>query len=681
MKKKLLMTATVCLLLLASMSMAEYVVTTADGNGADGGVSNDTNKQDTWLGGTTGYPEIRRADGSRAKAAIVRFDIGSGIGGDRSGATLSITETTGNRGRTINIYGLKDGPNDFWDEATLSYNTAPGLLSPELDGYITIDENEWSLVGTMEFLDIRSTGTTVITGSIDPNFIASDTNGAVSFLLYHAADDGGASDYYVALKENTDGNPFPTLTFPNARFATDPDPANGSTVLTSQSTLSWTNTEPNAPSGSITCDVYFGSDPNRLLMDKVVLTAPNVSSVAINTENFPNFGTLPLSEPNYYWIVDSYDSSSTPPSMGAGALWRFSVTNAPQISEHPADQVKLPGETAEFFVTIESSTAITYSWYKSIDNANDTSADDVAVGGNSDTLTLTNVDGSNEGYYYCKAVNSSGQANAAYSNTARLVVQRQVAHWTLDSLVSGQYEDSSGEGRNADPNNTNVTFVDGVNVAATNQAVLMNANSFASSGTWNPSYVSGEFTISFWMKWDGSTGEYQNILSKMDTWAADDMMFQLGVSSGNAVNIISSGGGGAYADSPAVGEWEFVAVTFSNGSATIYLAKDGDINFATSTDAFTQASDVNAAIYLGGSADGTQLFNGTLDDVQIFNYVKDPIAIADLYNEAVAQDFCLRQYGSSEFNLDVNNNCRIDMADFAEFAKSWLDCGLYPNCP
>lgn len=675
MKKKLLMTAIACLLSLVSVSMAEYAITTADGNGADGGVSNDENQRSTVVIGTNTTAPIRHYDTVRAKATILRFDVGA-IGGDISGAMLSFTTTSANRARTMEIWAMTDDSLDNWDEATLSYRTAPGLLPSGpidngYDGYdngiITFDTTKWISLGTMPVAASPATNT----GSIDPNYIAADKNGLITLLLYNTPSDGSAS-YYVAMKEG--GVTLPTLTFPNARFATDPIPGNGETALNSLNQLSWTNTEPNDPvNGVISCDVYIGTtEPNYAEVDY------GLTKIAAGTTDTTVTIPFALSPRTYYWVVDSHDSSSVPSYLGIGAVWRFNITSAPQITGDPVDQIKLLGQSAEFAITVESTTTVTYTWYQSADKV---IGDDTPVGTDSPILTLNNVSRMDEGYYYCKAVNDSGEANAAYSAIVRLVVQRQVAHWTLDSLVSGQYEDSSGEGHHADPNNTNVTFVDGVNAAATNQAVLFNANSFASAGTWNPSYLSGEFTISFWMKWDGSTGEYQNILRKMDTWAADDMMWQLGVSSDNAVNIISSGGGGAYADSPAVGEWEFAAVTFSNGSATIYLAKDGDINFTTSTADFTQGTDVDAAIYLGGSAGGTQLFNGTLDDVQIFNYVKDPIAIADLYNEAVAQDFCLRQYGSSEFNLDVNNNCRIDMADFAEFAKSWLDCGLYPNCP
>lgn len=686
MKKKLLMIAAILFISLTATSMAEYAVTTADGTGADGGVSNDTNKQDTWVGGTSTGVDIRHYDGVRAKAVLVRFDLGTGIGGDTSVASLSITETYGNRGRTMNVYGLIDGANDFWDEATLSYNTAPGLINPENDGYITMDPSVWTTdpVGTMDFLDIDDSGTvtpTVITGSIDPNFLATDTNGAVTLLLYTSGSDSSHT-FTVAMKENTTGYAFPTLTFPNARFATDPDPADGATVLTSQSTLSWTNTEPNDPiNGTISCDVYIGTtEPNFAETDY------GITKIATGTTDTTVTIPFALSAGTYYWVVDSYDDSSTPSFLGHGPVWSFEATAAPQITGDPVDQVKLPGETAEFSVVVESGTTVTYTWYQSVDNANDTAGDDSVVGGNSATLTLTNVDGTDEGYYYCKAVNASGELNAAYSNTAGLTVQRQVAHWTLDALVAGQYEDISGEAHHADPNNLNVSFVNGVNVATTSQGVLIDPNSAANAGIWDPSYVSGEFTFSFWMKWDGTgAGGFRDLLTKHNGWDAATTLWQFGLNSSNRLSLIRAGGTNVYGQTVPADTWVYVAVTFDGSTATIYSYEvgSGDVNFTVDDGAYSfgQMPDANFGIgcYYNESGVPIELFPGVIDEVQVFNYAKDALAIADLYNEAVAQDFCLRPY---EEALDTNGNCVIDLADFATgIAANWLECGLYPNCP
>ena len=683
MQIKLLKTAILCLLSLASISLAEYVVTTADGNGADGGISNDTNEFANTVGGAGGSAAIRRYDTVRAKAAIVRFDLGSGIGGDAGGAVLEVTETSGTRNRTVNVYGLVDGEGDFWDEATISYDTAPGLLEPYVynagedpNSAIYIDETQWTLIGTMDFLDVRSLGNTAIPCAIPDEFIAADTNGLVTFLIYTANSDNSNS-YYINMKES--GSDIPNLTFPNARFATAPAPALDEYVLTSHDTLSWTNTAPEA-AGPITCDVYLGTnEPNFANPDY------DLTKIATGTEDTSLTIPYALSEGKYYWVVDTFDAGTF---VGNGAIWYFNVTAAPQVTTGPSDQIAKPGDSAEFSVVIESVSAVTYTWYQSMDNSNDTLADDVVVGGNSDMLTLADIAVSDEGYYYCKAVNSSGEVQAAISDTARLVVQRQVAHWTMDSLVGGVLEDTSGEGNDATPSSEAITFTDGVNVAITSQAAVFDGAIYAQAGTWDPTYVSGEFTLSMWLKLD-SSGSSTGILTKHNGWASDTTSWQFGTSSAGQLRIIRAGGTNVYGQSLTVGEWYYVAVTFDGSTATIYSFVPGsdDLTFNTGSGAYSLGPMDDADFNIGcanidsGTGEPAELFPGVLDEIQVFNYAKTATEIADLYNQAIAQEFCVLEYGSPEFNLDVDDNCIINLIDMASLMNTWLECGLYPNCP
>jgi hypothetical protein len=676
MKKKWLMIAITLILSLSTVTTAEMIITTATGRGADGGVSNDDNLRSTVVINGSDAP-IRHFDGTRAKAAILRFDVRA-VGGDISGVTLSYTTTTANRGRTIGIYYMTDDSLDMWNEATISYRTAPGLLPSGpldngYDGYdnaiLTMDQTKWVSAGTIPVASAPALNT----GPFDPNIVANDKNGLITLLLYNEPSDSGAS-YYIANKERVAGG-WPTLTFPNARCAINPVPAFDADVLPSLTTLSWTNTEPNHPSGTFTCDVYLGTNEPNLAKPGYNLTQI-ASGIAATSVTIPE-SMRPLAETRYYWIVDSYDSSTVPPALGTGAVWYFNVTAVPVITAHPQPQVVVLGETAEFSVTVDSYSPAHYTWYRSTDNVNNTAADDVQVGTDSSTLSWVTTQ-TDDGYYYCKVVNNSGEANAVYSNTASLVVRRQVAHWTLDQadFVGGQYLDVSGNGHHADPNTATPTFAAGVITGS--DGVSMGPLSFASAGTWNPSYISGQLTIAMWIKWNGTNGSYQNLVSKMDTWAADDMMWQFGVSINGTVNLIRAGGANISNGVPVVGQWEFLAMTFNGTTATVYRVVDGNIYFTTVAGAFSFGTDTAATLWLGSS-----LFNGTIDDIQIFNYSKDPVALADLYNEMLSRDFCVLTYGSAEFDLDVNNNCRIELTDFAALAANWMGCGFHPEtaCP
>ncbi|NLK40514.1 MAG: hypothetical protein GX298_00470, partial [Planctomycetes bacterium] len=136
----------------------------------------------------------------------------------------------------------------------------------------------------------------------------------------------------------------------------------------------------------------------------------------------------------YYWRVDESVNGSAPddPNTILGTIWRFeTVKSIPVITQQPTNQAVFLGQTAALGIAVESLSPLTFEWYKSEDNANDTPFDDVLVGAEQ-TLTLENVQAGDQGYYYCKVINASGEQNAAYSTVVKLGVKRQVAHWTLD---------------------------------------------------------------------------------------------------------------------------------------------------------------------------------------------------------------------------------------------------------
>jgi hypothetical protein len=110
------------------------VVTTADKNGADTYVSNDQEQSGKSTHGTESIITVRNFRGNRSKTALFRFDI-SRITGDRKGVVLRLHLSKGTRIRNLDVYGLKDGPADNWDENTVSYNIAPGLEAAAAGDY------------------------------------------------------------------------------------------------------------------------------------------------------------------------------------------------------------------------------------------------------------------------------------------------------------------------------------------------------------------------------------------------------------------------------------------------------------------------------------------------------------------------------------------------------------------
>ncbi len=128
-------------------------ITTAYKNGADAYVSNDLLRSPRQALGQWPTLNCRYSEGQRAKIIYLRFDI-SDVKGDLTGAVLNLYLNFANRYRDLDVYGLVDGPADLWDEATICYQTAPGLLDAEL-GHYQLQEDVLSPLGTFAVIDNR----------------------------------------------------------------------------------------------------------------------------------------------------------------------------------------------------------------------------------------------------------------------------------------------------------------------------------------------------------------------------------------------------------------------------------------------------------------------------------------------------------------------------------------------
>jgi hypothetical protein len=448
-------------------------------------------------------------------------------------------------------------------------------------------------------------------------------------------------------------------------FSAWASPVDGSQVVLPTDTLQW------VVYNGWNCDVYFGTDPNITANPKVVNNA-----VAASYDPSPDMAN----DTTYYWRVDSYEPNAVSPFTPikrVGLVWSFkTIPPIPVITNQPVNTLGSIGGSAAFSLTAVSTSTLHYAWYKSTDNASNTPGDDVAKGGDSSTLAINPVAITDEGYYYCKVTNAS--PTAVYSNVVMLGVKRAVAHWTLDALNgSGNYADSSGEGHDADPNGTPV-FATGV---IGNSVTIDAVNGYANAGTWNPSVYTGQISISLWAKWAG-TGSWQGLVSKR---TANDAASAMWVLEANPSGIVSFRNGGSSsviesASALPIGEWEYVAVTFDGTNATIYRK-----GIAVAVGAFSFTAGTNAAIALGASeldVNGVMnwIFNGNLDDIQIHNYALSATEIGDIYFAGSGLPVCITPYASAS---DLNKDCLVNLADFAVFAATWLDCGYYPvsECP
>ncbi|MBN2513817.1 MAG: hypothetical protein JXB18_12840 [Sedimentisphaerales bacterium] len=106
-------------------------------------------------------------------------------------------------------------------------------------------------------------------------------------------------------------------------------PRDGLTVRQNTNHLEWTLPEPNDPvtPSVVTCDVYFGSDPN-ILLDPKIVDKQAVESVSVTL----GFDTT------YYWKIDVYDSNiSTTEPYYRSRVFTFNTLNVPPIVDAGED--------------------------------------------------------------------------------------------------------------------------------------------------------------------------------------------------------------------------------------------------------------------------------------------------------------------------------------------------------
>ncbi len=208
-------------------TQAAMFVTTADGNGADTALQNDSQSggTSTVVAGGFGNVPFRRSDDSRQKMLLVRFDISTLDSSSFADAVLRF-DYNHNRLRTMRVYALAEDF-DNWDESTTSYSNAPGILQPDQGGSAYdsagnnfLDATELFFpgaptperpnpfqIGTIQLEDTRGLpgGRGVLISNpaaldLEP-VLSADTNGLVSFLLFQDGSDTSQTGD-IATKEN-----------------------------------------------------------------------------------------------------------------------------------------------------------------------------------------------------------------------------------------------------------------------------------------------------------------------------------------------------------------------------------------------------------------------------------------------------------------------------------------------
>jgi hypothetical protein len=246
----------IMLLIAASSVQAFVIVTTGSGNGADTYLSNDSQGIPPGSGSIGGPAivhgaeqmlEVRNYANTRMRIGYIRFDL-TNIAPDTvnghnwadifQGAVLAFEVfSDALRSKWVGVYGLVNGPNDPWPEATICYNNAPGFLSAS-PGFYAVNEKlqrlgeiylqgvePFSIICTSNHDPVVQDG---VAGSLNLDaFLSADKNKLVTFAVIYELNNTSA-DWWITTKEgvgnmiwtasgvNFWGTMAPTLWLPNA---------------------------------------------------------------------------------------------------------------------------------------------------------------------------------------------------------------------------------------------------------------------------------------------------------------------------------------------------------------------------------------------------------------------------------------------------------------------------------
>jgi hypothetical protein len=204
-----------------------------------------------------------------------------------------------------------------------------------------------------------------------------------------------------------------------------------------------------------------------------------------------------------------------------------------------------------------------------------------------------------------------------------------------------------------------------------------NGGQYVDLGTWDPSAGTGQVSVSLWTNWNGISGRWMGLIGKRDTWAADEMMWQIEAAQGDG-NISASRHSGLTVGGfgiPEVGKWEHLALTFDGTTGTLYRNA-----YQVGSGPFNLGPDTEAALVFGAcESNGGNPFNGALDEVRIYNRALSQAEIAYLITGGAATLTVPIPSPADLYDGEPEGPRAVNFKDFAILADQWLERQLWPE--
>lgn len=356
-------------------------------------------------------------------------------------------------------------------------------------------------------------------------------------------------------------------------------------------------------------------------------------------------GTILLWCRGTYWTYTNYD-------MDIVGVFNPEpiISNEPVIMEQPESTAAPIGRKARFQVTATGLTPFSYTWYRE-----NPSGDDIEVGQNSAVLTLTDIQSSDFGYYYCVVSNTAGSAVSA---SAGLMQADLPAFWPME----GDYADATGNGYDASAVGSPM-----LTSGHLGQSVSFNGSSYLNCQNSADLTLGGGGTISAWIKADPdqqntawasvvTKGRYAWRLCRYGFGSGDSISFHF-----NSPSYEYQANGGITALD---NTWHHLAATYDTQAIKLYV--DGQLDaYAATPESVNELTD---PVYIGNRSDAARYWVGQIDEVRIYSFAMDEATIQMLYE----QDRSCYQVNP----YDLTADCRVNLEDLGIFSESWLVSGI-----
>lgn len=497
---------------------------------------------------------------------------------------------------------------------------------------------------------------------------------------------GGAGDNTLAAQSGD--RVFIVEMVPFVSGASNPDPADNAVDVDSDAavTFSWNTglvADPMNPDSTIPnpdimyhCFYINKNEPNFIAVIPIAVdsdTNPADGNVDPSASYTP--ASLLDSDSQYFWRVDEIldDGKGNPRPAGdpnnlTGPVWSFETEKKnPQLNPAlPSNVAADLGEQAVF--TVEATnpltgddTGMTYQWYRN---------GAILTGQTGPQYIRTVLSGDEGSTYYCR-VTLTATGRTVQSRTATILIKELLAHWSFENNV----DDVTGNG------------YDGTHVGDPNYVAGKAGSALEFDGTTDyvdlpdgfADFTTG-LTITLWAK-PAEAGSWARFLD-FGNGASSDNVY---LSRAGAANTLHFSVYNAAAASQVEAQnalsldvWQFLVVTM-DGSGSVSLYKNG-MQLATGTVSVPNVV-IRTSNFIGESNwQADALFEGAMDEVKIYNYAMTADEIAEIYYQSEGE-FCQEYPPWDLSGPEGEPDCVVNIYDLAGLAGTFLECGLFPECP